>query len=130
MSTMGITNENQEGLLAALAGILHLSNCTFDGGASPTHAAGGKGGSGGGAGARRPSTSNASGSDTCTFSASCKTSATAAARLLGVEYAELQNVLSGKEITAGSEKYRVHFSAAQVRNRLCLLAVAVWSACW
>jgi len=125
MSTMGISHEDQEGVCAALAGILHISNIYFEdaSGASssqpPPSSSSGKA-------QRRSSQSGAAGA--CVLTASSRESISSAAALLGIDEKGLEQVLSGKEITAGgNEKYRVNFSATQCAAAVEALAKAIYS---
>ena len=130
MSTMGISHEDQEGLCAALAGILHISNIYFEeaggGSSSSSSSSSSSQPAPNGKAQRRSSQSGAAGA--CVLTVASKESIASAAALLGVDEKGLEQVLSGKEITAGgNEKYRVNFSATQCAAAVEALAKAIYS---
>lgn len=127
MKTMGIQDIDQEGIFCTLAGLLHLSNCTFSSGGSTSTSSATVAAKTSTNITRRNSNSNASNGDACKFSTVCKQSATMAADLFGVDPVRLEMVLTGKEITAGTETYRVQFSESQCSAAVEALAKAIYS---
>jgi myosin-5 len=130
MATMGIGPGEQDGIFAALAGLLHLGNVSFaeagagaaSAGAAAAGAAGGKGPAKGGKGGAGASSSGA----TCVIAPACTEAAAAACELLGVTPEAMQEALTSKEITAGSETYRTQFSVAQSSAAVEALAKAIY----
>ena len=136
MATMGIAGEDAEGLLATLAGLLHLSNVTFDepkaaaGGGKGSGAGGSPGGASMGPGGRGSpggaAASSSSGAGRCRFSPGSAASVELAAKLLDVPLSALEDALTQKESFAGSERFTTFFTAAQSQAALEAVAKNVY----
>lgn len=122
MTTMGIPPVDVDGVWSTVAGLLHLGDITFEGGgADAAPAGGGKGGSKGGGG-------GGDSGEPCKFAMSqCAHAVEACADLLGLSVSTLQTVLTGKEITAGSERYRVNFGRGKCADSVEALVKTTYS---
>lgn len=121
MTTMGFAAEDQEGLMDALAGLLHLGNGKFM--ATTTPAAGGKGGA-----AAKPGKAGAAVAalPECVIAADAAAEMSVACELLGLHLPALEAALTSKEIVAGTERYTTFFTIAQAAAALEALTKALY----
>lgn len=118
---MGIADADANALFATLAGLLHMSNFSFETGV-PLSAA-----------AVTPAKGSSASTERVRFSPHAAASVAAACELLGVMSAALETALTQREGRAGNEVFVTYLSLAQVsydqlrlfssHARLCLLAV-------